>query len=76
MASWIGWLLASSAVPAGPLVWVTGGMGTAIALSVLLLVALGVIVWQYEPRRVGSMPQKRLGLPPSAPADSQLPSAA
>jgi hypothetical protein len=51
-------------------------MSTAIVLAVLLLVALGVIVWQHEPRKVSSAPQQRLGLPPSAPADSQLPSAA
>lgn len=76
MASWIGWLLGSITVPAGPLVWVTGGMSTAIALAVLLLVALGVIVWQYEPRGVASTLQKRPGPPPSAPAGSRLLSAA
>ena len=74
MASWIGWLFGASAVPAGPLVWVTGGMSTAIVLAVLLLVALGVLAWQYDPRRNGS--KKHLGLPASAPADSHLPSAA
>ncbi|HSQ00089.1 MAG TPA: hypothetical protein VL049_22930 [Candidatus Dormibacteraeota bacterium] len=51
-------------------------MSTAIALAVLLLVALGVIVWQYEPRGVASTLQKRPGPPPSAPAGSRLLSAA
>ena len=46
-------------------------MSIAIVLAVLLLVALGVIAWQYDPRKIGSTPPKRLGLPPS-----HLPSAA
>ena len=49
MMSFIGWLLGSSAVPSGPLVWVTGGVGIAVALTILLLATLGVIAWHHEP---------------------------
>ena len=73
MITFLGWMLA--AIPAVPLVWVTGGAVTAVVLTVALLATVGVLAASREPRR---MAQGTLDydLPRSAAADSPLPNAA
>ena len=75
MITFIGWILA--AIPAVPLVWVTGGATTAVVLTAALLATVGVLAASREPRRIG-MAQGKLDydLPRSASADSPLPNAA
>ncbi|MBX3024268.1 hypothetical protein KF840_05080 [bacterium] len=47
----IGWLLGSSALPAGPLVWIHGGLVTAVILTVLLLATIAVLASQHDARK-------------------------
>jgi hypothetical protein len=76
MTSLIGWLLGSSSVPAGPLVWVTGGLTTAIGLTALLLTTVGILIWQHEPVRRVMSPGSGRVLPRSTTPHSRVPSAA
>lgn len=59
MTSLIAWLLGPSSVPSGTLVWVTGGMGIAIALSVMMAVTVGILALQHE--RWNEAPRSPLG---------------
>jgi hypothetical protein len=74
MLGLIGWLL-SAAIPAVPLVWVTGGAATSVALAVALVATVVVLASLREPRRAATG-QQEVDLPRSASADSQLPNAA
>jgi hypothetical protein len=70
----ITWLLGTTVVPTGTLVWATGGLTTAIILSVLLSATLLALVFQRER---GAAVERRIAetMLPSH-EDSRLPSAA
>ena len=76
MTALIAWLTGSSAVPTGSMVWVTGGMGIAIALGVMLLVTLALLASQHERSQEDSWSVPSPTTILKRPAAQRLPSAA
>jgi hypothetical protein len=71
----ITWLLGTAVVPTGTLFWATGGLTTAIILSVLLSATLLALVSQRERSGAVERGNAEAMLLPSH-EDSRLPSAA